>query len=49
MKDEVIIEIIVENTDEKRKKEIEKAAINFAKTIFPSLKIESVKWRRADA
>jgi len=46
--DEVIIEVIVEDTDEKRKKEIEKALIDFAKAIFPSLKIESVKWKEDD-
>jgi len=45
MEKEVIIEVIVENADEKRKKEIEKALIDFAKAIFPSLKIESVEWK----
>ena len=48
MEGEVVIEIIVKNTDKERKKEIEKAAIDFAKAIFPSLKIESVKWKKAD-
>jgi len=45
MENEIIIEVVVEDVDEERKKEIEKAVIDFAKSIFPSLKIESVEWK----